>query len=162
MGKHRYPIPYQPTYPAGLSVSAEPGPVCAAVPYPNAASKRWDLRAEKMVLPLSPVAPAQATPTIPAEENHDLLQILRVKAASSKAEQYNCSSRSSSNWDRGKGRTDCQRLPDPKGPRRPLLIPVSSLILSPNSHLPPCGQKLCLVPPNCPLFCLACLVTSSK
>lgn len=98
-----HPNPYQPTYPAGPSVFAEPEPVCAAAPYPNAASRRWDLRAEKMVLLTSLEAPAQATPTIPAEENHDSLQILRVKAASSKAEQYSCSSRSSSSWGQGKG-----------------------------------------------------------
>lgn len=49
-------------------------------------------------------APVQATPIIPAEKNCNSLQILRVKAASSKAEQYSCSSRSSSNWEQGKRR----------------------------------------------------------
>lgn len=95
LGKARHPNAYQPTYPAGPSVSAEPEPVCAAVPCPRAASRRWDLGAETMVLSPSPITPAQATPIVPSGKDCVSLQILRVKAASSKAEQCSCSSRSS-------------------------------------------------------------------
>lgn len=60
LGKPRNTKLYQATYPAGLSVFAGPGPVCAAAPCLKAASRRWDLSAEKIVLDPGRTSPAQA------------------------------------------------------------------------------------------------------
>ena len=163
MGKARHPIAYQPTYPARPSVSAEPGPVYAAVPCPGAASRRWDLGAEKMVLSPRPATPAQTTPIMPAGKDCVSLQILRVKAASSKAEQYSCSSRSSRScghreregWTvRGSLTTRAQENP------AHLKDPLSFSLPSP--HSPPCDRRPYPVPPNCLVFCSVCLMTSSR
>lgn len=155
MGKARHPNAYQPTYPAGPSVSAEPGPVCAAVPCPRAASRRWDLGAEMIVLCPSPATPAQATPIMPAGKDCVSLQILRVKAASSKAEQCSCSSRSSKScgrqeregWTvRGSLITRAQELP------AHLKDPLSFSFPSPHHH-PVTGDLIQSLPT---ISCSAC------
>lgn len=149
MGKHRYPNPYQPTYPAGPSVSAEPGPVCAAAPYPNEASRRWDLRAEKMVL--LPVLQPPSKPQPPSQLGRTTTH---CKSCGLKLPPQRLSSTAAppglpAAGDRGKGGTNCQRLPDPKGPRRPLLIPgftVSFLPLTLIHH--PVARSFIQSPPT--------------
>lgn len=66
---------------------------------------------EDGAVPESCTGPAQATLTIPTGKSCVSLQILRVKAASSKAEQCSCSSRSSSSCGQGKGRDGLSEAP---------------------------------------------------
>lgn len=118
MGKPRYPNPCQPTYPAAPSVSAESRPVCAAAPCPKAASKRWDLRAERMVLPLPKSRPPSRLGRISTHYKSCGSKLLPQRLSSTAAPPGLPAARS-----RGKGGTYVYRLPDPQGPKNTPFIP---------------------------------------